>query len=168
MLRPIGQVLEGLGMQSFSLTIEGAEVLVHGRRSIKQQEAGSGSSLKALWRLLRGVDEKSAPERSSDVVELRYTPEDIARLDAEGQAKRGASGGVQDAHSLSQILRAAGSFVDQKNGRLLGIRKEDGSISLAYESDLNTKVSEQFAISELYDFWVKMYLKRSRRPEPKF
>jgi hypothetical protein len=168
MLRPIGQALEALGIQSFELSMDDNDFVVHGRQPIKTAAADAQPSLKRLWRLLWNDDEKSAPQPSSERVELRYSPEDIDRLDAEGRAKRGASGGAQEAHSLSQILRAAGSFVDQRNGRLLDIRKEGASIAVAYESPLKTRLSEQFTVSELYDLWVKMYLKRGGRPELKY
>jgi hypothetical protein len=168
MLRPIGQALEALGIQSFELSLGDNDIVVRGRQPLKTAAADAQPSLKRFWRLLWGDEAKDAPEHPSDSVELRYSPEDIARLDDEGRAKRRGSGGAQEAHSLSQILRAAGSFVDQRNGRLLDIRKEGVSITVAYESALATKVSEQFTVSELYDLWVKMYLKRAGRPELKY
>jgi hypothetical protein len=167
MLRPIGQVIESRGMESFSVTVEGDDVVVRGSQPPRPQEAISGPSLKSLWRLLRGAQQPEHEPETSARAELRYTREDIARLDAEGRNRRRGAPSAPEPHSASQILRAAGRFVDQKEGRLLAVAKEGPKISLVYESAGKTNVSEQFTVSELYDFWVKMYLKRGERSAPK-
>ena len=165
MLRPIGQIMEKHGIESFSVTMDGSDIVVRGHQPIKPREAPSGFSLKSLWRVFGGGnDPDPALPQPSTTVELRYTPAEVARLDAECQNQRRSSGGAPEPHSPSQILRAAGTFVDQKEGRLLAVTKEGPKIILAYESAAKGMVSEQFSASELYDFWVKMYLKRGQRP----
>jgi hypothetical protein len=169
MLRPVGQLLDEAGIQSFSLIIEGDAIVVRGERRAKIEEPGSGGTLKAIWRRLSETSpEKSAPAPETATVEMRYTPSDLARLEAAGRAKRQSADDAPEVHSLSQILRAAGSFVDQKNGRLIAIRKEGLNVTFEYESAVQTKIREQFTVSGLYDFWVKMYLKRGGRPLPKY
>jgi hypothetical protein len=64
---------------------------------------------------------------------------------------------------LAQILRAVGAFVDQKQGRLLGVTKEGQEIAIEYESALRHSQREKFTVSSLYDYWVKMYLRRRER-----
>jgi hypothetical protein len=154
-------------MESFSVTIEGSDIVVRGHQPMKPQEASLGLSLKSLWRLLAGGDSEPAPPQPFAAVELRYTPAEVVRLDAERKNQRRSSAGAPEPHSLSQILRAAGSFVDQKEGRLLAVTKEGPKINLVYESAAKSMLSEQFSVSELYDFWVKMYLKRAQRAAPK-
>jgi hypothetical protein len=100
---------------------------------------------------------------SSGVLELRYTVADIAHMDCEGRAKRGPAAGTLEPHSLSQVLRAVGAFVDQKGGDLLTVRKDNQNIDFEYKSVLKGKVSQQFTVPALYDYWVKMYLRRSGR-----
>ncbi len=68
-----------------------------------------------------------------------------------------------EAHSLSQILRAVGGIVDQKQGRFLSVIKEGQEITVEYESTLKQKIVEKFTSASLYDFWVRMYLRRSSR-----
>jgi hypothetical protein len=165
MLRPIGQVLEKHGIESYSVTMDGSDIVVLGHHPMKPQEAPPGFSLKSLCRLFGGGnDPDRAATQPSTTVELRYTPAEVARLDAECRNQRRSSGAAPEPHSPSQILRAAGSFVDQKEGRLLAVTKEGPKIILAYESAAKGMVSEQFSASELYDFWVKMYLKRGQHP----
>ncbi len=165
LLRPIGQMLEGLGVESFALTVQGSEVLVKGEKQPLPQGPVQEASLRVVWELLRGkrAASRDAAKPSSGVIELRYSPSDIARLDIEGQAKRNMSGASPEAHSPSQILRAVGAFVDQKGGRFLGVRKENRDILIEFESTAGRKVTEPFTVSSLYEYWVKMYLKRGAR-----
>jgi hypothetical protein len=84
-------------------------------------------------------------------------------MDSEAQAKRGPIDGTPEPHSLSQVLRAVGAIVDQKGGDLLAVRKDDQNIEFDYSSASNAKVTQQFTVPGLYDYWVKMYLRRSKR-----
>jgi hypothetical protein len=168
LLRPIGQMLESLRLQSFIVTVEGDDFSVRGEKPTENSKPNQVKSLRAIWQSLRapkqGSEEGSTP--SSGVVELHYTPEDIERMENEGRAKRKASGSssAPEAHAPSQILRACGAFVDQKEGRILAIKKDDQNVTIDYESAMHRKISEQFTVASLYDYWVKMYLKRRARP----
>ena len=161
-------MLEALGVQSFILTVEGDDFSVRGQKPTEPALPNQQKSLRAVWQLLRGAkpQQEDVSTPSSGVVELRYTPEDIARLEVEGRAKRKASSGAPEAHALSQILRAVGAFVDQKEGRFLAVKKEEQNLTIEYETALNRKVAEPFTVASLYDYWVKMYLKRRGRAAP--
>ena len=169
LLRPIGQMLESLGVQSFILTVEGDDFSVRGQKPKENSKPSEVKSLRAIWQSMRapkrGSQGSSIP--SSGVVELHYAPDDIERMEIEGRAKRKAadSGDAPEAHALSQILRACGAFVDQKEGRMLAVKKEDQNITIDYESAMKRKISEQFTVASLYDYWVKMYLKRRTRSQ---
>jgi hypothetical protein len=84
-------------------------------------------------------------------------------MDKEAQTRRQGARGSSEAHTLSQILRAIGAFVDQKQGRLLSVTKDGQDISIEYESALKRNLTEKFTVASLYDFWVKMYLRRRER-----
>src|SRR5262245_13093846 len=165
-LRPIGQMLEPLQIESFALRVDTEGVFVRAqkapeRRAPPPQEV----SLRAVWQVLRRkkTEPVQEPKPSSGVVELHYTRDDIARMDTEGKARRNMIGGSPEAHALSQILRAVGAFVDQKQGRLIGVTKEGQDIAIDYESALKGSTTEKFTVSSLYDYWVKMYLRRRER-----
>jgi hypothetical protein len=81
----------------------------------------------------------------------------------EARSRRKESGGRPEAHTLSQILRAVGAFVDQKQGRLIGVQMAGQDVTIEYESALRQKLTEKFTVATLYDYWVKMYLKRRGR-----
>lgn len=166
-LRPIGQMLEPLQIESFALRIDTDGVIVRAQKPpARRAPPPQDVSLRAVWQVLRRkkIEPAQEPQPSSGVVELHYTRDDIARMDTEGKARRNTIGGSPEAHALSQILRAVGAFVDQKQGRLIGVTKEGQDIAIDYESALRGNTTEKFTVSSLYDYWVKMYLRRRERP----
>ena len=166
LLRPVGQALESQRIETFTITIEGEDVLVEGRK--RKEPESEIKPLRGLWQLLRGGMKEAdlAGQSTWETVAERYTPADLKLMEEAARVNRGTSGGTADAHSPSQILRAVGDFVDQKEGRFLSASKEGQSVTIKYESASKRIVSEEFTVSSLYDYWVRMYLKRSGRPEP--
>ena len=155
-------MLEPLHVDSLSLRVEESGVSVRAHQRPQPVQAND-VSLRVTWQIFRRKKPESEPQPSSGVLELHYTPEDIARMDTEAQARRTGAGGSPEAHTLSQILRAVGAFVDQKQGRLLGVTIEEQDIAIEYESVLKKTLLEKFTIASLYDYWVKMYLRRRSR-----
>jgi hypothetical protein len=161
-LRTIGQMPEGLIIQSLELKIEGEDLTVSASKARQRRQPAREKSLRVFWERLRGTGART-DKPSSGVVELYYTAADIDRMDSEGRARRGHTAGTPEPHSLSQVLRAVGAFVDQQHGHLLTVRKENLDIGLEYDSKLKGKISQQFTVASLYDYWVKMYLNRHDR-----
>jgi hypothetical protein len=147
-------------MESFSLTMEGETVIVRGRKH--RDQAVNNLSQRGFWQLFRSSRAAELDEWES--VELRYTPEQLSHMDDEGRSKRG-NFGSPDAHSASQIVRAVGAFVDQKQAGLISIRKDEEKIEIKYESPVKGTLTEDFTVATLYEYWVRMYLKRSNRLE---
>ena len=147
-------------MESFSLTMESDTVIVRGRKH--RHQAVDNLSQRGFWQLFRS--NRAAEVDQWESVELRYTPEQLSHMDDEGRSKRGNLGSP-DAHSASQIIRAVGAFVDQKQARLMSVRKDEEQIEIEYESPLKGRVTENFTVATLYEYWVRMYLKRSNRLE---
>ncbi len=165
LLRPVGQARESQRIETFTVTIEGEDVLVEGRKRTELQR--ESTPLGGFWQIFRGGSKEPAlaEQPAWESVVKRYTPADLQAMEEAAQIKRGTGSGTPDAHSPSQILRAVGNFVDQKQGRLLSLSKEDQNIAIEYESASKRTVSEKFTVSSLYDYWVRMYLKRSGRPD---
>jgi hypothetical protein len=165
LLRPVGQMLETFRVESFSLKLEADGLYVSAQKVEERQIPKQDLSLRVVWQAFRRSKPEPDPEPrpSSGLLELRYTDEDIARLDTEGRAKRKEPGRTPEAHALSQILRAVGGYVDQKGGRLLRVTKAKEDITIEYESALRKPMTERFTVASLYDFWVKMYLRRKQR-----
>ena len=163
LLRPVGQMLEALQIESLSLKVEDAGVSVRAQKRQERQPPAANISLHVTWQIFRR--KKSAPESQpfSGVLELHYSHDDIMRMDSEAQIQRRGTGGSPEAKTLSQILRAVGAFVDQKQGRLLGVTIQGQDIAIEYESALKKALTEKFTVSSLYDYWVKLYLRRRER-----
>lgn len=159
-------MLEEAGIESFTLKVEGDDFLIRGRKRVETSPpAAPETGLRVIWRLLRRTEsEPKASITPSPVVELRYTLEDIAHLESAAKAKRTGSGASPEPHALSQILRAVGAFIDQKEGQLLAVSKEEQNITIEYRT-LDKDVRQEFTIAGLYDYWVKMYLKRRVRAD---
>ena len=166
LLRPVGQILEPMQLESFSLRIEAEGVAVRAEKREEKHTAPPEVSLRVVWQAFRRkkTEAVSEPQPSSGVLELHYSSDDITRADTEGQSRRNAAGGTPEAHTLSQILRSVGGYVDQKGGRLVGVTKGHDEITIEYDSALNKRKIEQFTVASLYDYWVKMYMRRKERP----
>ena len=165
LLRPVGQVLEALKVESFSLTIESTGVHVIAQKKTEKQSAEPELSLRVAWQSLRRQKAEAArgPEATSGVLELHYSQSDIERIDSEERSKRTGKGVGSEAHALPEVLRAVGGYVDQKGGQVLAVKKENQDVTIEYASALKKNIVEQFTLASLYDYWVKMYMRRKQR-----
>ncbi|MEA2658375.1 MAG: hypothetical protein QOF64_966 [Candidatus Binatota bacterium] len=165
LLRPVGQVLETLKVESFSMTIASTGVHVIAQKKAEKQSPEPELSMRVAWQSLRRQKAELArgPEATSGVLELHYSRSDIERIDTEEQSKRRGKGAGSEAHSLPEILRALGGYVDQKGGQVLAVKKDDQDVTIEYESALRKNIVEQFTVASLYDYWVKMYMHRKQR-----
>jgi hypothetical protein len=162
-LRPIGQALEKLGIESFSVWPDGSGFMVRDRTRNLGQITARGKALSSD----RQTTDR-APEAIEDVlrlatgvVEWRLDRSDIEKLESAGRERRCSSNQTPDPHATSQVLRATGEIVDQRLGRLLRITKEGHIVNLNYLSSSGQTVSDDYSPATLYDFWVRMYKKRS-------
>ena len=172
-LRAIGQALETLKLQRFEVEPVGEEFSVRGNIALSGEVIGaglvSGNQLRAIWgdvpNLKRATTEPAriGASSASTTVELRYTVRDVERLDYEGQSRRTDANHGADAASLSQTLRCLGAYLNQKRARLLKIARDGEAVFLEYETSLGSQMKESFALSDLYDLWVRMYLQRAGR-----
>jgi hypothetical protein len=170
-LRAIGQALELLNIESFEILPDGEDFLVRGKPAVSLQDSIEQpiepSKLRHIWGFLPDRKESGTNPtlRSTAVTELdlRYTPRDVDRLESEGQSKRVDSRRAADAASLSQFLRTVGAYVDQKYARLLRICRKGDTVVLNYELSSGRGSEEVLSASDLYDFWVRMYMRRADR-----
>jgi hypothetical protein len=61
------------------------------------------------------------------------------------------------------LLRTVGDLVSERGERLLGIAWQELSISVVVETSNGRKEIDVFRPDNLYDLWVRMYLKRDNR-----
>jgi hypothetical protein len=169
LLRAIGQALEVLKFGTFAMEFTGGDFLVRGSATLStEQEAARmirDRVLKFVWEAIPG--EEAPPEIEFAMstwpaeLDLRYTSEDMDRLEQEGKAKRQNAAGVPDIASLSQLLRTIGAYVEKKNARLVKISRYGESLVIRYNTVGGERREETVSAASLYEFWVQLYLQRS-------
>ena len=137
-LRAIGQDLELRGIKTFIIRCEGD-----------------------LYVVEAGYQSPPAPTP----VNLHYTLDDIEQLDREGRERRNS--GVKDFLSLSQILRAIGSYVGRKEARLLSVSNTASTgtipiVKIEYETAQGERVVDDRTGSAIYDMCVGVYKLRRK------
>ena len=158
--RVIGYDLEAKGVEDFELESEGANYLVLGRTKVAQpSQKGFVRGLRTLWEKLQNRGPKPAAEPEKMV----YTSDSIDGLRKEAQEKRRQVEAMPTTHNMSQVLRAVGAYLDLKKARLLRVSKQGPWLTLQYEVEQGNRIVEEFTVSTLYDFCVRMYLKRRGR-----
>jgi len=71
---------------------------------------------------------------------------------------------MPDPYSISQILRGAGSYVDSRDGTtLMGISLQGNWVAVSYQTAEGRLQQAKRDLEYFYNYWVKMYLRRSNR-----
>jgi hypothetical protein len=62
---------------------------------------------------------------------------------------------------MSQLLRAAGGYVDQKGARFKALSWRDESVALVYETIQGRREFDAFKLDSMYEFWVRMSIRNT-------
>lgn len=172
-LRSIGQDLENRQLNAFNLECRTNLYLVHVRDEapegkLRLRSYVTKAALRAFWKRAAGhlfpsKLKRSAVASPSAAHTYQYSAEDINRLERKGIGLRRQTDGMPDGHSRSQLLRTVGGLVDQRNQRLLGVSWQEGFVGVVIETPRGRREIDIFRSENLYDLWVKMYLKRTNR-----
>jgi hypothetical protein len=163
-LRTLGQDLEAHNLSSLDLEIEGGFYVIRG--TAKPLKASESSLPQFLADLVYNFSFSSSQPNSTCEINLRYSPKDIEQLEAQGRARRKESRKMPDPFSLSQILRGAGSYLDARTETYLeGITVKEQFVCLRYKTADGRLEQAKQDIEYFYNYWIKMYLRRSNRPK---
>lgn len=167
-LRVIGQQLQQNRIAAFNLECTGSAYVVWTRDRGGAAPARSffnpgPEKLERWWGRRYGVRGRYSPESIGPERRLEFSPEKLGRLEQRARLDREPTGGSIDGHSLSQLLRTIGSLVGQRNHRLLGISWRDLSVCVVVEIGQRRREIDVFRPDNLYDIWVRMYLRRQNR-----
>jgi hypothetical protein len=124
------------------------------RGIVRSAQPQKSSLLQAMFRKSR--------DRDARFIELRYTPDDVQRLEQEGQSRRRDANGMPDFYNVSQILRTVGAYVDSKRTRMRKLYKRGMKLTVEYETAEGLPNIEEHTVSSFYNFFVHMYLHRQR------
>jgi hypothetical protein len=166
-LRAIGQQLQQEGIESFNLKCGGDGYAVWTRANTVTWPNRSlfnfSSRLENWWGLRNQAQDGYQTRAPSANARFEYSLDDLARMDLAARIHRDPRSGFANGHSLSQLLRTIGSLAYQRNHRLLAISWRDISICVVIETAQGKREMEVFRPDNLYDIWVRMYLRRENR-----
>lgn len=161
-LRALGQALERFSFSTFDLELRSGTFLVTGTAISTVNFKFSFSRF--VRELLRGCSATPTLACDGSQVDLRFSPEEIERFDMRGKVRRQDPSKMPDPYSLSQILRGAGSYLDNRDvTELMGISLKGKWVTVSYQTAEGRLEQAQQDLEYFYDYWVKMYLRRSNR-----
>jgi hypothetical protein len=164
-LRALGQALEKFSFSAFDLELSSETYLVKGTATSTDNLKFSFSRF--VRELLRGSSARTTMTYTGSQIDLRFSPEEIERFDMRGKIKRQGADKMPDPYSISQILRGAGSYLDNRDvTRLVGISLKGKWVTVSYQTVEGRLERAQQDLEYFYDYWVKMYLRRSNRAKP--
>ena len=166
-LRTIGQQLQQEGIDSFNLQCGGDRYAVWTRANTVTGPNRSlfnfTNRLENWWGLGHPLPDGYQTRAADGRARFEYSLNDLARMDLAAKIHRDPRSGFANGHSLSQLLRTIGSWAYHRNQRLLAISWCDISICVVIETAQGKREIEVFRPDNLYDIWVRMYLRRENR-----
>ena len=168
-LRAIGQGLEIIGVEYCEIKVHGDSYVVHGVcKTLKPKEA---LQLGLMADTLDNQSQESKPQVSGgaqvigslslfEFSGLRFTLNDVRRLELKGQAASVNSEGIPDPHRLSQTLRLAGAYLDNIESHLIRLNWRPGFVTLWRQDNFPNESKDIFTPEILHNLWVHQYKKR--------
>ena len=147
-LRVIGQALEKRKIRSCHVIRNRENFLVHLKNGASFQQQRYRTGL---------VKQMRRP------VKIHYTFFDIYRRQQQSRCRRKHPYGTPDFHSLSQVLRTVGEYLECKNAQLNWLHLDGIELTVRYQNKQGRTILEKHTIPAFYDFFVHMYLRRKRR-----
>ena len=170
-LRAIGQGLESLSLEAFDLEVVDDTFSIEGTPTRKEPEESSVAKLNSFKKAFLDICHSSKKPKasatpavqvadSSRTLRLQCTQADIDKLERDGQALRSDWERSPLSHSLPQVLRTVGWYVDHKKGQLQKISRSGETLSVSYTGWLGTQKIETLTLMQIYDMWVHLYKRR--------
>ncbi|HEX5606611.1 MAG TPA: hypothetical protein VFY96_08860 [Candidatus Binatia bacterium] len=160
-LRALGQALERFSFSAFEIEVENGIYSVVAKASATERKRTLSvfSAIGGFFR--RSHATRTGPDRQ---VDLRFTPEEIEKFDLHGRSRRQDAGKTPDPYSISQLLRGAGCYLDNRNvSERVTISFAGRWITIRYETPDKQAANARHDLEYFYDCWVQMYLRRSNR-----
>jgi len=163
-LRAIGQELERRGFKTFNLKCSGDAYFVWSTET--PATAGLNDGRSSAHRSGRPVNYDNPADPASKalfdrIVGFSFGVVQIERLEKKGKENRRNGIGFSEHGRLSHLLRTVGDQVYHRNDRLLAIAWREKQISVVTRNAAGRHMMDVLRSDNLYDLWVRMYLKRS-------
>lgn len=168
-LRAIGQALELLHIEEFYLEPQGKYFRVAWQVALARRAGKSNPDdniVRHVWGLRpdQGFSEIGLKDSNRGAVkrlELCYSAEDVERLDLAGKAQRQSGHATGNGIRLSQLLRAIGDYLKQKNARLVRILSCAEAVKVEFKTGERETEEEHFTVPDLAEISVSMYSRRT-------
>jgi hypothetical protein len=168
-LRAVGQALEARHVVSLDLELKGGLYVVRGKVTASDYAQSSLSAFVQDFVSGVGCVFTGAARRSVYEIDLSYNLQEVEKLDLQGREHRRNATQIPDPYGLAQKLRGVGSFLDYRpETTLTGISVEDRWITVRYKTAEGRIEQAKQDVAYFYNYWVKMYLRRSLRHNPDF
>lgn len=164
-LRAVGQAIEALRLvrQELEIAQQGDDYLVWVPASAVPRRFG-GALLGIVPVNWADPSEPPVGRRTAErVLELRFTPEAVKRLEQRGRSRRKTANGVPDPFHIAQMLRALGDYLEMQGAQDPYIFIRGQEIHLVYVNAAGQRVAEDRRLAWLHDLWARMYLRRGLR-----
>jgi hypothetical protein len=158
-LRAIGQELERRGFKTFNLKCSADGYFVWSTETLQSGDHTDGDGSPNGQDIVRDTATKMLLDR---IVGFQFTTVQIERLEQRGLGNRRRAMGLTERGRLSQLLRTVGEQVYTKGQRLLAIAWRERQISVVTQNAAGRCTMDVLRSDNLYDLWVRMYLKRSQ------
>jgi hypothetical protein len=163
-LRALGQALEKFRFSAFDIELKSGIYVVTGRATTV--EPVNVSFIRFVRELFRGRLPRPTVTLAQNEIGLRFSPEEVEQFDLRGRVRRRDSSKAPDPYSVSQILRGAGSYLDNHDvANLVEVSLRGKWVRVVYETADGRLEEAKQDLEFFYDYWVKMYLRRSNRPK---
>ena len=147
-LRVIGQHLQGISIDTFELEKTGDKYILWLDRNQPNGKSSTKTGFKSISTMDRAHEKIATP--------LHFHGSEILGLEVERRLRRSEAGGMPDARSLGLRMRVLGQYLDRKRADDFAISWFTDSVKIRF-----LQKEQSFTSSNLYDFGICMYLKRS-------
>jgi len=167
-LRALGQALEILRVERFEIEPDGKSYLVQvaAERPRGRYDSGPAAekTLRYIWAATPGEADGSIDINllyaMAKTLDLHYSPQDVARMEEEWRAQRADSRGSADPARLSELLRTAGGYVQNKDAYLLSMRRHGSAVTIRYQTKAGEDREETLEDVDLYAESLRMISQR--------
>lgn len=169
-LRVIGQDVSKLKPALFEIELTGDVFVVRGTSETKPLDSFTDDewNFRRYWHKLlqHNNTHQEADQGSSKRFELRYSSDDIDKLDKEWAALRGCVNKKSEPCTfpkiwqLPEILRTVGRFIDSERGRLVKMYREDDRLVLHVQDDRGEVKALKCSLIELCRVQARMVARR--------
>lgn len=148
--RALGQSISKFNPHSFDLEFDGHDYIVNG--------VSKNPSRSAVTKT------RTENNLSTGFSNLRFTQSEVELIDGTGKQSRADKDVSRvDPHSIPNVLRTIGAYLDARDLRFLRLSSDNGNVTVWHINNMQVETKEVFTPINTYDLWVRYFKKREPR-----